>query len=128
MDYKKAYEEALERAKEFVGKDVVEAMEYVFPELADSEDERIRKELIKETEGSGVRLFETVTNEEFIAWLEKQKPAEWSYENEKRLENICNWIRDYPRLAKFKPELFETAKQDANWLNSLKRRLKGEQQ
>ena len=48
------------------------ALETIIPELKESWDERIRKELIKETKGSEERLFEVVTNEEFIAWLEKQ--------------------------------------------------------
>lgn len=46
--------------------------EGVFPEIAESEDERIRRELIKETKGSEMRLFETVSNNEFVDWLKKQ--------------------------------------------------------
>lgn len=79
----------------------------IVPELKESEDERIRKELIKETKGSEVRLFEIVTNEEFIAWLEKQgkqildnsartckdeqTPA-WSEEDEKMLKWLCRIV------------------------------------
>lgn len=79
MDYKKKYKEALERVKNIrTGKCETTFVfteglfEHIFPELAESKDERIRRELIKETKGSEERLFETVTNEEFIAWLEKQ--------------------------------------------------------
>ena len=73
MDYEKAYKEALEIAKKLYEQGTItEILSNVFPELAESEDERMRKELIKETKSSEVRLFETVTNEKFIAWLEKQ--------------------------------------------------------
>ena len=47
MDYEKAYKEALERAKAEAidGYLDVVALETIFPELAESEDERIRKEI-----------------------------------------------------------------------------------
>ena len=66
MDYKKAYEEALERAK--AGK----PMEEVFPELTESKDERIRKVLIdmvkRETGFTGFP-----SQGQVLAYLEKQK-------------------------------------------------------
>lgn len=79
--YEQKYKEALGRAKKIIGyykthnrsdETSIEDLESIFPELAESEDEKVRKELIKETKGSEVRLFETVTNDEFVAWLEKQ--------------------------------------------------------
>ena len=77
----KAYDEALERARALNnGEDVdVEAgtttCEYIFPELKESEDEKI-KELLKHY--LEVRRCQTKDNEEyincnhFLAWLEKQ--------------------------------------------------------
>lgn len=44
MDYKEEYQKALERAKKGL------PIDEVFPELKESEDERIRKELLKEIE------------------------------------------------------------------------------
>ena len=74
MDYKNKYKNALRWIESIYPtlqhEQQMEA-EGVFPELAESEDERIRKELIKETKGSEMRLFETVSNDEFVAWLEK---------------------------------------------------------
>ena len=74
MDYKKKYKNALRWIESICPtlqhEQQMEA-EGVFPELAESKDERIRKELIKETKGSEMRLFETVSNDEFVAWLEK---------------------------------------------------------
>ena len=71
----------------------------IFPELKASDDERIIKGIIKETKGSDVRLFETLTNDEFIAWLEKQgeqKPAKAKAEHlipQKGAYYTC--IKDY---------------------------------
>lgn len=70
IDFEKEYKEALERAK--AGKPLDE----VFPELAESEDERIRKELIDHCiQGSKQRTI--VSHKEdykrWLAYLEKQK-------------------------------------------------------
>ena len=84
MDYEKKYNELVGKMKKaylYTQTDSTKAvLEDIMPELKESEDERIRKEIIKETKGSEVRLFETVTNDEFIAWLEKQaerKTPQW---------------------------------------------------
>lgn len=61
------YEEALERAKKGL------PIDEVFPELKEDEDERIRKALI-----DGIRQIRCkngVTQEQMLAWLEKQKPV-----------------------------------------------------
>ena len=55
------------------------------------EDEMIMKELIKETKGSEVRLFETVTNDEFVAWLEKQGKQKPIDKVEPKFK-VGNWI------------------------------------
>ena len=84
MDYEKKYKNALERAKEkmdeykrldgeesFVPSDI----EYIFPELKENEDERVRKEIIKLVNffyGSSLALKQTVSKDEMVAWLEKQ--------------------------------------------------------
>lgn len=71
MDYKEEYQNALERAKKGL------PIDEVFPELKESEDERIRKEMIHwlkgfigEEEGCGYTEDEI---RERIAYLEKQK-------------------------------------------------------
>lgn len=78
MDYEKKYKEALGWMQSLYnglhGKTKEEAEKY-FPELKESEDERIRKELIfylgdmpEDTE-----LRNGITNRDVLAWLEKQK-------------------------------------------------------
>lgn len=94
MDYEKKYKDALERAKTIYGasecKDILCTLETIFPELK-NKDERIRKELIRETKGSEERLFEVVTNEEFIDWLEKQ--GEQNFTDNKEKLDLLNFIR-----------------------------------
>lgn len=86
MDYKKEYEAMVQRARElheagnFLTK---KQMEIVCPELAESEDERIRKELIGQVEKSGHHPSDKAR---WLAWLEKQKeqkPAEYIKRNSK---------------------------------------------
>jgi len=73
----KAYDEALEKARAYHKstclRNTLEALENIFPELAESDDETIRKELI-----THCRNIKCVTEEgakkmaKWIAWLEKQ--------------------------------------------------------
>ena len=81
MDYEQKYKEALERAEkalEVFGTDKCEGARQIFslfPELKESEDERIRKALIcgmyalKEQHKTG---FASIPIDNAIAWLEKQ--------------------------------------------------------
>lgn len=75
-DYKKKYEDALERAKVInPGTADYEVAVKIFPELKESEDERIRKSLIKSYTNQHPANFPTVdgfTREQILAWLEKQ--------------------------------------------------------
>lgn len=78
LDYKKLYEDALERAKAYHRNELSgtrqEMTEYIFPELAESEDERIRKCVEYIVKCFAWRDgFEPVTKEKCLAWLEKQK-------------------------------------------------------
>lgn len=77
MNYEKAYKEALERAKN-LRKDAIDMgesirakqCEIIFPELAESEDEKIRKALIR-FHKSTIDV-DGIKGEDIIAWLEKQ--------------------------------------------------------
>ena len=79
MNYKEKYEQALERASKLRMQNpfdtVGQMVEHIFPELKESEDEKIRKGLIKAVSRifEGHKLFDTdVTREEALAWLENQ--------------------------------------------------------
>lgn len=73
------YDEALERAKNTIEvnqaiPDIVECVESLFPELSESEDEKIRKVIIEHFAGSHSSMYpyKGFTKEQIIAWLEKQ--------------------------------------------------------
>lgn len=78
----KRYDEAIKRAKEmyskFEGMKQGDVLEDVFPELKESEDEKIRKKLIayfvryKEQAICGVKTFYGIPSDKILAWLEKQ--------------------------------------------------------
>lgn len=76
MNYEKKYKEALEKAKDMLSNKEVrqEDMEYLFPELKESEDEKIRKWIRKELESKYVvnNLVNNVMADKALAWLEKQ--------------------------------------------------------
>ena len=83
MDYEKKYKEALERAKN-LHKDAIDMREnlrakqceIIFPELAENEDEKIRKKLLALIEWSKSYAASGITTDEakeMIAWLENVK-------------------------------------------------------
>ena len=85
MDYEKKYKESLERAKElydFYKDNPAQAQKFVdiFPELAESEDERIKRCISDAVRKYGVEFATgTITKEKMLVWLEKQgkqKPVE----------------------------------------------------
>lgn len=99
-----AYDEAIERAKELLGiglKDTRDKRVVLsfFPELKESEDERIRKELLDFCKNraeyySNDPKYKNISA--WIAWLEKQseqKPA-WSEEDNKWIESLIQTFED----------------------------------
>ena len=129
MDYEKKYKEALERARQFsehpLQEDSDSIVEYIFPELKESEDERIRKEIVRFIQ---MEVEDEIVGNKWLAWLGKQgeqKPAEWSEEDEqhvnsllKRLEGMCK------KGATYTATRFAVS-QDIDWLKSLKERKGG---
>lgn len=83
----KAYDEAIERAKDFMNGEVHYALKkgenimcWVFPQLRESDDERIRKALmqnLKERFGTKGNMGEGLDMPDVLAWFEKQgEPTE----------------------------------------------------
>jgi len=127
MNYEKAYKEALERMKSWARgehpecfSEAKKAAEFIFPELKESEDEKIRKSLIDLIKGiDSWNYFLGISREQMISWLEKQgeqKPS-WNEIDEKNLSTIVNVIHGGTHLA------YEN---EIDWLKSLKDRIKGE--
>lgn len=117
----KAYDKALERARAFNnGEDVdIEAgttfCEYIFPELKEGEDERIRKELIDFVKS---RLAGFPECDRFIAWLEKQgKEPVWT-DNDRIM--AFTLLRDVEQMTHISNE---GKNERLKWLNTLEDRL-----
>ena len=72
----KAYDEAIEKAKVMHEEGMMtERLEYLFPELKESEDEKIRKELVSlvlNAMGREKNSFSDDKYDSMLAWLEKQ--------------------------------------------------------
>ena len=124
MDYEKAYKDALERARNirFGNPNSATAnvvCEEIFPELAKSEDDRIRKEIIEYLEERQIieKLSDTKVKKNCLAFQAKQgelKPT-WSEEDEGVLYLTISL------LDKFKEEAYTNDCEDCiNWLKSIK--------
>ncbi len=83
MRYEEKYKNALERARECmkdggISQNTIDYLCNIFPELAESEDEKIRKALIdyfnkyKEQKECGINTFYGIPTDNILAWLEKQ--------------------------------------------------------
>ena len=118
------YEDALERAsklyEEFKAMRHTQAMadlEEIFHELRESEDERIINAIIGILKNSNA-IDINVSQERMFAWLEKQKeqkPAEWSEDFDKEVENIH---KRYPEVSFAK--LTRIAYHFSKWANRQK--------
>ena len=84
MNYEEKYKEALERAKALIETNTSDALfhlkdiESIFPELKESEDERIRKWCISHFKAAVLVTknnaeYKEYLNNKVIPWLEKQK-------------------------------------------------------
>ena len=58
-----------------------------------------------------------------LAHDEIMQKSAWSEEDEKKLLCICAWIKDYPRIADFKDEMYTVANNYIDWLKNLRGRV-----
>ena len=115
--------------------DVKEELEHIFPELKESEDERMKRVL---TEGFAIlskdeEWYDGVTVGQILAWFEKrgeqnptdkveQKHAEWSEEDERERKRVVGLLEGW--LSTFKETNYaEDCKCGIDWLKSLKDRV-----
>lgn len=156
----KAYDEALELARDYYkanlklnNADENLLLEDIFPELKESEDERIRKSIIcgmNALKEQGKETFATIPIDDAIAWLEKQgkkksqrmiaaeaKEALFDYESaniqQKDFAPKQEWSEEDEEMAEDlikgclssgkSYHLAHTSKEIADWLKSLKSKL-----
>ena len=127
----KRYDEAIERATEYETRnDCLVRPHVIFPELQESEHEKIRKELLnwfKSCHWDSIPIDNgKLKRDDVIAWFEKQKEQEptiqpvWSEEDEKlyklSVENLTELMHRFG-------EKYGKAGDCINWLNSIKDRF-----
>ena len=123
MDYKekaKAYDELLAKAKQIYNKEndvlIIHTIEELFPELAESEDERIRKMMIKYFESCGnLEWYDGLTPQKAIAWLEKQGKKLSIWTDSDRIMAFT-LLRDVDQMTYISDE---GKNERLQWLNSL---------
>ena len=92
----KAYDEALKVLHKYDGAHIMftqDLKEEMFPELAESEDEKIRKRLLFNFEVLGKEEWGGLKVKDICAWFYKQseqKPTEWKQENVEELNDFEN--------------------------------------
>ena len=128
----KAYDEALKWMRELypgLHGATKEDAEHYLPQLRESEDEKIRKELIEFIQWSEDRgmtrhdFHQAKRPAEWIDWLEKQKeqkPAEWSEEDEKMRNLAIEWAETMSGQCSFVDMDSMDFRKIATWLKSLR--------
>lgn len=116
MATKEKFEEA-KRLYETANADQRYVLESLFPELRESEDERIRKAIIKFftlSDDNADYQCCGVHYKDIVAWLEKQaqKPVAWSEEDKKMLDLTLFYLDRYVKM--------KDVSKCETWLNSLR--------
>lgn len=134
----RAYDKAIEKIKYIMEHGVSpvlnkEDLQDIFPELAESEDERIRKKLIKYFQDLKGGWFGNISHDDILAWLEKQAPKpqriisaeakealydkpKWTEEDEENFRDIISAIHSVAY------QTTEDEEARIEWLKSLKKR------
>lgn len=100
----KAYDKAIERAKKWQNESNIDKIdnriiEEIFPELKESEDEKIRKEIISILRNAYWTSNKNRFNE-LVAWLEKQRDKDKLIQ-ESKFQNYFRIFIQRKRLSKF---------------------------
>ena len=96
MDYKRNTSKLLKKAKDLHDNHalgmpfIYQTCEQIFPELKESEDEKIRKEIIQFLQLPHPQFVGKRNHEEWIAWLEKQGEQK----SEEEVDNLHNYLYD----------------------------------
>lgn len=127
MDYEKEYKDALERARGFHSVDenntmkvyAKGTMEYLFPVLKESEDEKIRKEKTSPIQNGG-----------YMSPEDKEKALEKQGHQNHNVNCLLSWSeKDEETLSRIRAIVRNdnsSRVEDILWLKSLKDRMKGE--
>lgn len=103
----RAYEAALERAKYYQKENGSAVISAIFPELSESDDEKVRKALVKYFTLSDEHAYNEacgVSYKDIVAWLEKQKELT-SDEEKQGKEDVLWCINQAKKYAKDENEM-----------------------
>ena len=126
----RAYDEAIERARKLYERGTItESLGHVFPELKESDDERVRKEIISYLKRR-VEMSSSIPAAigYWIAWLEKQgeQKPEWTTVDEQNLNvvlshipNEClrRWLKEAIHVRYNKPT--EWSEEDEDYFDAI---------
>ena len=118
---KKRLVELRDNLKSYGYMDVVEELENIFPDLKESDDEKIRKEIINYILYKADGVSEEQEHS-WIAYLEKQKeqkPAEWSEEDEIYLQDALWCVKQASKVARGENDMGACWSAE-RWLKSLR--------
>ena len=104
MNYEQRYKEALDEAKaihKIIKKDLKPIIEQIFPELKESREEKIRKELIQYLKDYPNLPNGQYSRNDFFTWLEKQTELATMSSNLNKGECIFAFKEDENRVIKF---------------------------
>ena len=92
----KRYDEALEKARQLCAypttKPFISDLQDLFPELKESDDERIRKELIRAFKSlNTIEVWNGINRSDILAWLEKQREQKSTNEVEPKF-HVGDWV------------------------------------
>ena len=136
MDYEKKYKESVEKLRykitdnngsiDYKAIVIVDELQDIFPELCESEDERIRKAIVEALNShcNSINILSArgYQMEDIEAWLEKQgeqKHAEWSKEDEHRRKDAIYFLESAKRHYADTSEI----EKSIDWLKSLPERF-----
>ena len=99
MDYENKYKEALKLATKAknnasLSKGTLKILGIIFPELKESEDEKIRKGIIELVKQSS-EILDKKNQEQMLDWLEKQgvKTSKWTEADKTIMEDIIGYYQ-----------------------------------
>ena len=107
----RAYDKALKRAKTLYenanGMILKRWIEQVFPELKESEDEKVREEIVRFIQ---MEVEDEIVGNKWLAWLGKQKgnvggiSPNWSKEDKGIIEEVVSYLINYSNIVESKED------------------------
>ena len=102
-------------------------LESLFPELRESEDERIMEAIINTIEDCSA-ILSSENQKRMIAWLEKQGDKKWTDEDDKKLMLVIGYLEPIPDDFNFPNENeYQELNGWIDWLKSIRQRMEGRQ-